>query len=257
MKHILILEDEQRNANRLVRLLKEIVPEARIDGPLVTIEAAAEFLRKAPASDLILADIRLSDGLSFEALKEAPPAVPIIFTTAYDEYAVQAFKYNSFDYLLKPIDADELAAAIEKVGRSGRNTSDEPLRQLRGPATGRLPLPRAVLAAVPRRLQDRFGKGDKPHIHRKQNRAPASRRWHLGVCFREHGRTRTTARSDPLLPRQPPVHRLHGEHPLSGQLFRRQTRPAPAPLSRRRNNRQQGEGPASQGVDRQVVSDLL
>lgn len=74
MKHILILEDEQRNANRLVRLLKEIVPEARIDGPLVTIEAAAEFLRKAPASDLILADIRLSDGLSFEALKEAPPA---------------------------------------------------------------------------------------------------------------------------------------------------------------------------------------
>ncbi len=111
MKHILILEDEQRNANRLVRLLKEIVPEARIDGPLVTIEAAAEFLRKAPASDLILADIRLSDGLSFEALKEAPPAVPIIFTTAYDEYAVQAFKYNSFDYLLKPIDADELAAA--------------------------------------------------------------------------------------------------------------------------------------------------
>ena len=70
MKHILILEDEQRNANRLVRLLKEIVPEARIDGPLVTIEAAAEFLRKAPASDLILADIRLSDGLSFEALKQ-------------------------------------------------------------------------------------------------------------------------------------------------------------------------------------------
>ena len=90
MKHILILEDEQRNANRLVRLLKEIVPEARIDGPLATIEAAAEYLRKAPAPDLILADIRLSDGLSFEALKEAPPAVPIVFTTAYDEYAVQA-----------------------------------------------------------------------------------------------------------------------------------------------------------------------
>lgn len=66
MKHILILEDEQRNANRLVRLLKEIVPEARIDGPLVTIEAAAEFLRKAPASDLILADIRLS-GIEFRS----------------------------------------------------------------------------------------------------------------------------------------------------------------------------------------------
>lgn len=67
MKHILILEDEQRNANRLVRLLKEIVPEARIDGPLVTIEAAAEFLRKAPASDLILADIRLLGRIEFRS----------------------------------------------------------------------------------------------------------------------------------------------------------------------------------------------
>lgn len=130
MKHILILEDEQRNANRLIRLLGEIVPEARIDGPLTSIEAAAEYLHKAPAIDLILADIRLSDGLSFEALKEAPSTVPIVFTTAYDEYAVQAFKYNSFDYLLKPIDADELAAALEKIGRRGNNTSDEHLRQL-------------------------------------------------------------------------------------------------------------------------------
>ena len=130
MKHILILEDEQRNANRLIRLLKEIVPEAHIYGPLDSIETATEYLRTAPRLDLILADIRLSDGLSFEALKEAPSAVPVIFTTAYDEYAVQAFKYNSFDYLLKPVDADELAAAIEKVGRSGCNTSDEHLRQL-------------------------------------------------------------------------------------------------------------------------------
>lgn len=130
MKHILILEDEQRNANRLIRLLREIIPEARIDGPLPSIETTVEYLRKAPMPDLILADIRLSDGLSFEALKEVSSAVPIIFTTAYDEYAVQAFKYNSFDYLLKPIDADELAAAIEKIGRSGRNTSDEHLRQL-------------------------------------------------------------------------------------------------------------------------------
>lgn len=88
MKHILILEDEQRNANRLIRLLKEIVPEARIEGPLASIEAAVEYLRKAPAPDLILADIRLLDGLSFEALKEAPATAPIIFTTAYDEYAV-------------------------------------------------------------------------------------------------------------------------------------------------------------------------
>lgn len=142
MKHILILEDEQRNANRLVRLLKEIVPEARIDGPLVTIEAAAEFLRKAPASDLILADIRLSDGLSFEALKEAPPAVPIIFTTAYDEYAVQAFKYNSFDYLLKPIDADELAAGSRRSDAAAATHRTNPC------ASSSRPCNRAVAATA-------------------------------------------------------------------------------------------------------------
>lgn len=256
MKHILILEDEQRNANRLVRLLKEIVPEARIDGPLVTIEAAAEFLRKAPASDLILADIRLSDGLSFEALKEAPPAVPIIFTTAYDEYAVQAFKYNSFDYLLKPIDADELAAAIEKVGRSGRNTSDEPLRQLfealqQGGCRYRerflLPYRDGYKTVSVREINHIFTENKIVRLHLDDGTSES-----VSVSMDELER-----QLDPLLPRQPPVHRLHGEHPLSGQLFRRQTRPAPAPLSRRRNNRQQGEGPASQGVDRQVVSDLL
>lgn len=258
MKHILILEDEQRNANRLVRLLKEIVPEARIDGPLVTIEAAAEFLRKAPASDLILADIRLSDGFSFEALKEAPPAVPIIFTTAYDEYAVQAFKYNSFDYLLKPIDADELAAAIEKVGRSGRNTSDEPLRQLfealqQGGCRYRerflLPYRDGYKTVSVREINHIFTENKIVRLHLDDGTSES-----VSVSMDELERQLDPTR---FFRANRQVHRLHGEHPLSGQLFRRQTRPAPAPLSRRRNNRQQGEGPASQGVDRQVVSDLL
>lgn len=79
---------------------------------------------------IILADIRLTDGLSFEALKYAPATVSIIFTTAYDEYAVQAFKFNSFDYLLKPLDADELEAAIDKATKAGKNYADENLRQL-------------------------------------------------------------------------------------------------------------------------------
>lgn len=131
MKQILILEDEQRNANRLIRLLKERLPEARVTGPLASIESAVQYLQTAPPVDLIFSDIRLSDGLSFEALKAAPPTVPIIFTTAYDEYAVQAFKYNSFDYLLKPIDPDELDAAIDKVIHNVRRpVSDEPLQQL-------------------------------------------------------------------------------------------------------------------------------
>lgn len=128
--NILILEDEERNANRLIRLLKEIDPTFRIIGPLASIEASVAYFRTDVSPDLILADIRLSDGLSFEALKEAPASVPIVFTTAFDEYAVQAFKYNSFDYLLKPVDAVELAAAIGKVERNGKPYPNESLRQL-------------------------------------------------------------------------------------------------------------------------------
>lgn len=127
---ILVLEDEQRNAMRLIRLLNGIDATFTIEGPLASIKETVEFFQSGKAADLILADIRLTDGLSFEALKYAPATVPIIFTTAYDEYAVQAFKFNSFDYLLKPVDADELEAAIDKAIKTGRNYADENLRQL-------------------------------------------------------------------------------------------------------------------------------
>lgn len=127
---ILILEDEPRSAKRLIRMLKDIAPTFAPEGPLGSIKETEAFFRSGKSSDLILADIRLSDGLSFEALKHAPSSVPILFTTAYDEYAVQAFKFNSFDYLLKPLDADELEAAIAKATKAGRNYTDENLRQL-------------------------------------------------------------------------------------------------------------------------------
>lgn len=127
---ILILEDEPRSAKRLIRMLKDIDPTFETEGPLGSIKETETFFRSGKSSDLILADIRLSDGLSFEALKHAPSSVPILFTTAYDEYAVQAFKFNSFDYLLKPLDADELEAAIDKATKAGRNYTDENLRQL-------------------------------------------------------------------------------------------------------------------------------
>ncbi|HIZ32654.1 MAG TPA: LytTR family DNA-binding domain-containing protein [Candidatus Bacteroides merdigallinarum] len=116
---ILILEDEARNANRLMRQLKTIDPTFCLHGPLESIRDAVDFFRQGNAVDLILADIRLADGLSFEALKEAPPAVPVIFTTAYDEYAIRAFKFNSYDYLLKPVEPDELKEALDKVKRRG------------------------------------------------------------------------------------------------------------------------------------------
>ena len=112
--HILIIEDEKRNFNRLKRLLEEIDGTFRIDGPLASIVEAVEWLQAHPAPELIFADIRLSDGLSFDVLRRTAVPSPVIFTTAYDEYAIQAFKYNSFDYLLKPVKADELAAAMVK-----------------------------------------------------------------------------------------------------------------------------------------------
>lgn len=128
--NILILEDEERNANRLIRLLKETDLTSRIYGPLTSIEDTIAYFQSNTLPDLIIADIRLSDGLSFEALKEVPQSVPVIFVTAYDEYAIQAFKYNSFDYLLKPIDSTELSTAIEKVKRRVTQYSETNLRQL-------------------------------------------------------------------------------------------------------------------------------
>lgn len=127
---ILILEDEQRNAMRLIRMLHDIDATFAIDGPFSSIRETVGFFQSGQTTDLILADIRLTDGLSFEALKFAPATVPVIFTTAYDEYAVQAFKFNSFDYLLKPLEAEELEAALDKVSKAGRHYTDENLRPL-------------------------------------------------------------------------------------------------------------------------------
>ena len=123
--NILILEDEPRNAKRLIRLLNDIDRTFIVEGPLASIKETVEFFQSGKTTDLILADIRLTDGLSFEALKYAPATIPIIFTTAYDEYAVQAFKFNSFDYLLKPLDSDELEAAIDKAAKAGKNYTDD------------------------------------------------------------------------------------------------------------------------------------
>lgn len=129
--YILIIEDEKRNFNRLKRLLEEIDSTHRVVGPLTSIAETVEWLQDNPAPDLILADIRLSDGLSFDALRQSSVSSPVIFTTAYDEYAIQAFKFNSFDYLLKPVNVEELAAAIQKVNRfSSTQGEDDEFRQL-------------------------------------------------------------------------------------------------------------------------------
>jgi DNA-binding LytR/AlgR family response regulator len=111
---ILIIEDELPAAQRLTSLLKKIDKEIEIVKKLDGVESAVSFLKKSDEADLIFMDIQLADGLSFDIFSQIDIKSPVIFTTAFDQYALKAFKVNSVDYLLKPIDEIELAKAIEK-----------------------------------------------------------------------------------------------------------------------------------------------
>jgi len=112
MSKIVIIEDEKPAARRLRSLLSNERIEA--DVLLHSVSQAIEWLNNNPAPDLIFADIQLSDGLVFEVFEQCPIKSPVIFTTAYDEYAIKAFKLNSIDYLLKPIKGDELRFSLDK-----------------------------------------------------------------------------------------------------------------------------------------------
>lgn len=114
----LIIEDEQPAARRLARLLSDFDPTIQIGPVLESVSDAATYLLTNAHPDLLFSDIQLSDGLSFEVFRQIEPRCPIIFTTAYDEYAVQAFKLNSLDYLLKPIVPRELEAALTKFRKA-------------------------------------------------------------------------------------------------------------------------------------------
>ncbi|TDQ16997.1 LytTR family two component transcriptional regulator [Algoriphagus boseongensis] len=111
---ILIIEDEKPAANRLIRLLQEYFPEDQLIGNLDTISSAVRWLSENSSPDLLFCDIQLADGLSFEIFKKVQVKAPVIFTTAYDQYAIQAFQVNAIDYLLKPIDPKDLDRAVEK-----------------------------------------------------------------------------------------------------------------------------------------------
>jgi two-component system, LytTR family, response regulator LytT len=133
--HILLIEDEQPAARRLEKLLHEVRENLTLIGPLDSIETSVDYLQNNDQPDLILMDIELADGQSFEIFKQVDVQSPVIFTTAYDEYALQAFKVNSVDYLLKPIDREQLNAAIAKFERTKPDASsalniDELLAQL-------------------------------------------------------------------------------------------------------------------------------
>ena len=112
---VLIIEDEKPAVEKLRRLLNDIDPTIKIIDALETVEHSINWLLKNDAPDLILMDIQLDDGICFEIFESVKISTPIIFTTAYDEYAIKAFKVNSIDYLLKPITRESLASAIEKM----------------------------------------------------------------------------------------------------------------------------------------------
>lgn len=127
---ILIIEDENPAAKRLVKLIKEYIPEAQVFGNLDTITAAVQWLGSNPEPDLIFLDIQLADGISFDIFEQVKVNAPIIFCTAFDQYAIRAFKLNSIDYLLKPVDPAELEAALTKF-RSGRKEPAINIDQIR------------------------------------------------------------------------------------------------------------------------------
>lgn len=110
----LIIEDEKAAAERMKRLLHSTDPDIQIQASLDSIISSVAWLSENPSPDLIILDIQLADGLSFEIFRKVNVDSFIIFTTAYDEYAIKAFELNSIDYLLKPIQQAKLAQSIAK-----------------------------------------------------------------------------------------------------------------------------------------------
>lgn len=111
----IIIEDEKRAAKNLKELIRSLEPDIEIVGELQTIDGSIKWFKENPMPEIVFLDIHLADGSSFEIFKEIDIHCPIIFTTAYDEYALQAFGVNSVDYLLKPINKEALKRALAKI----------------------------------------------------------------------------------------------------------------------------------------------
>ncbi|MEI2748222.1 MAG: LytTR family DNA-binding domain-containing protein [Ferruginibacter sp.] len=124
---ILIIEDEDLAVKKLQKTLAAVEPNAVVAGIADSIHSAVEWLQENQQPDLILMDIELADGQSFEIFNLVEVKSPVIFTTSYDEFALKAFKVNSIDYLLKPIQKEELQAALSKFRqlKSAHSGSDD------------------------------------------------------------------------------------------------------------------------------------
>lgn len=117
MRNAIIIEDEKAIAQNLVSALKEVDAGIAVKTVLGSVEHSINFLLSDPEVDIIFSDVQLTDGLSFSIFNEVPVTAPIIFITGYDKFMMNAFEYNSIDYLLKPVCKDDLKKAIEKYKR--------------------------------------------------------------------------------------------------------------------------------------------
>ena len=109
-----IIEDEHIASKRLAQLVSELAPEIEIVGQLTSVESGLTWFNENTLPQLIFLDIQLNDGYGFDILDHLKEHPPVIFTTAYNEYAIRGFKYNGLDYLLKPIDRNDLHTALQK-----------------------------------------------------------------------------------------------------------------------------------------------
>jgi len=135
--NIVILEDENRAANLLERLLAKVAPHMKVIAKLESVRDGIKYLQNNREPDLIFSDIQLADGLSFEIYNQVAVHCPIIFTTAYDHYAIEAFKTNGIDYLLKPIEEERLIQAIEKVKHFSPILELEKIRSITSQTSGK------------------------------------------------------------------------------------------------------------------------
>jgi two-component system response regulator LytT len=115
--NILVIEDELKTARALIKLIANVRPGSNIDGPIQRVSAAVDYLSSHASPDLILMDIQLADGSSFEIFQKVKVQSPVIFCTAFDEYALEAFKANGIDYILKPFAEESFRTAFEKLDR--------------------------------------------------------------------------------------------------------------------------------------------
>ena len=159
---VVIIEDEALVARDLQKMLAAIDPSIEVLAVLNSLSACRKWFDSNPEPELIFADIQLSDGVSFELFQERTIGSPVIFTTAYNEYAIKAFKLNSVDYLLKPIDKSELEEAIEKYRRLHQSQSTGTLNDQLKNLLSQLPQTGGIQSMYKERFMVHFNHGLMP-----------------------------------------------------------------------------------------------